>query len=152
MFKPMRRNDRQLNPEEAQTVLENGHEGTLSLAGGEYPYGTPMNYIVREGAIWMHGTRDTGDKDERIARNDHACFSTFEHIEGAQFKSTVAFGRIESIDDDDTAVAVLEGIVEKYLPPFAHEGAKVNIPRRAPLVRIYRMTIDHLDGKFVDRP
>lgn len=152
MFKPMRRDDRRLSEEEARALLERGHAGTLSLGGGAYPYAVPMNYIVRDGAIWMHGARAEGEKDERMAVDRRACFSLFEHIEGAQFKSVVAFGTMTSVDDNETVARVLEGIVEKYIPEFAWEGAKANIPARAPLARAYCLTIDHLEAKFVDRP
>lgn len=152
MFKTMRRADRQLSQEEAEAILREGAAGTLSLAGNTYPYGVPMNYIVRENEIWMHGARADGDKDHRLGQDSRACFSVFTHIEGAKFKSAVAFGRIDAIDDDDAVAGLLEEVVEKYIPEAAWEHAKANIPARAPLTRAYRLTIEHLSGKVVDRP
>lgn len=152
MFKAMRRTDRKLDHEEAWSILKEGRAGTLCLAGGDYPYGIPMNYFVQDGDIWMHGARDAGEKDLRIGHDNRVCFSVFNHVEGAKFNSVVVYGRIEPTDDDATVAHVLEGIVKKYIPEVAWQNAMKNIPGRVSAARAYRVTVDHIEAKYVDRP
>ena len=59
MFAEMRRQDRKLTREEAETILRDGQYGILSTTGEDgYPYGVPVSYAYENGKIYFHGTCD----------------------------------------------------------------------------------------------
>ena len=150
MFREMRREDRRIDDEEARGVLERAQMGVLALAGGEYPYAVPMNFVIIEGDLYFHASLEGGEKDDRLDAEAKACFMVLEHVEGACFRSVACFGHV--VRADDRAQEVLERIVEKHVPEFAWESAKEGIPARMPLVRIYRFDAERTTGKFVDKP
>lgn len=150
MFREMRRKDRRIDDEGARGVLERAQMGVLALAGGEHPYAIPMNFVIIDRDLYFHASIEEGEKDERLDAEAKACFTAFEHVEGACFRSVVCFGRVTRADD--RVQEVLERVVEKHVPEFAWEGAKAGIPARMPLVRIYRFDVERMTGKFVDKP
>lgn len=69
MIKKMRRKDRQLSDNETKEILDKGEYGILSTIGDEYPYAVPVNYVLVDDAIYIHGTCESGQKYDNIKKN-----------------------------------------------------------------------------------
>lgn len=112
-FRPMRRQDRQLSNQEAWTLLNENDHGILSVIGDEgWPYAVPMNYILSQGALYLHGARE-GHKLDAIARDDRVCFTVVaqaqlvpDHITTC-YESVVVFGRASLVEDTGQRQAIL---------------------------------------------
>jgi hypothetical protein len=48
--------------------------------------------------------------------------------------------------------AVLEKLVEKFVPSFAWKKAKKAIPSGADRIIAYRLKTEHITAKFIDKP
>jgi hypothetical protein len=49
-------------------------------------------------------------------------------------------------------VAVLEKMVEKFVPPFAWEQAKAGVPFAQNGIIAYRLKAEHRTAKWIDKP
>jgi len=151
MFRNMRREDRLLTDEQAWEIIKNGKYGVLALYGDDgYPYGVPMHYVVIDDIIYMHGTSAGGHKADAIANHSKMSFTIMEMEDHVKGRSTIIFGTIELVND--MREKVLEKFVETYVPEFAWEQAKQGIPFAKDNMEAYRLTIDHLSAKRIDKP
>ena len=150
-FREMRRKDRELSKNEALEILEKGMWGTLCLNGdGSYPQGFPVNYVVTGDRVMIHHTCDGGLMSDLIARDDRACLTVVERMEGARSRSAMAFGHI--VRDDSLREETLGRIVDKYVPEPGRSDAKAGIPRAVGNMVALRLDIEHITGKYVDKP
>lgn len=151
MFKDLRRQDRKLSEEDITTVLEYGKYGVLSLMEEHgYPYGVPMHYTMIEDTIYFHCSSQGGHKIDVIKSNSKACFTVIETEDGVKSKSVIAFG--ELIQVDDKRQMVLEGMVEKFVPEMAWQQAKANILDALQGIFAFKLKVDYLSGKWIDKP
>ena len=117
--RPIRRKERALPEEEARRLLETGTYGVLAVTGDEgWPYAVPMNYIVMNGAIYLHCARE-GHKIDAIRADDRVCFTVTtkdelvpDHIT-TMYESVVVFGRAAILEDDKERIAALETLVDR---------------------------------------
>jgi nitroimidazol reductase NimA-like FMN-containing flavoprotein (pyridoxamine 5'-phosphate oxidase superfamily) len=116
---------RWMNDEDARAFLAGQTEGRLATcdSAGE-PYITPLNYLFREGKIYLH-CKLTGRKLDNIAGNPRVCFevSQVEKITAlldrpcgcsTRYTSVLAFGSARVLDDDKEKAALLNLLVERY--------------------------------------
>jgi nitroimidazol reductase NimA-like FMN-containing flavoprotein (pyridoxamine 5'-phosphate oxidase superfamily) len=151
MFKEMRRKDRELPRETATEILNRGKYGVMAIVGENgYPYGVPLHYVVIDGDIYFHSAADGGHKTECFAYNPNASFTVIETKNSIKARSAIVFGTIEMMPDMKTAV--LEKLVEKFVPKFAWKMAKSGIQARQGNIIAYRLKAEHITAKFIDRP
>lgn len=80
-FRPMRRKDRQLTAEDTWALLEQETYGILSLTEEDgWPYGVPMNYILREGCLYLH-CAPNAYAVQAVGRDDRVCFTVVPRAE-----------------------------------------------------------------------
>ncbi|MGC1403044.1 MAG: pyridoxamine 5'-phosphate oxidase family protein, partial [Thermodesulfobacteriota bacterium] len=71
----MRRQERQMTDEDALEILKGGEFGILSTVDGEgQPYGTPLNYVLVDKALYIH-TALQGYALDNMAGNPRVCFT-----------------------------------------------------------------------------
>lgn len=155
MFRKIRRVNKEVPIEEAKNLLEKNRRGVLSFNGeDDYPYSVPMNYqyIREEGKIYFHSAK-VGYKVDCIKNNNKACFVTYGDEELSEdgwshyVTSTIAFGKIEIIEDRDLALKKIKEFAIKYYPSMEKiEGA---IERSFNGVLFYSFNIEHISGKRV---
>ncbi|MDR2493400.1 MAG: pyridoxamine 5'-phosphate oxidase family protein [Coriobacteriales bacterium] len=151
MVVEMRRKDRELSCEEAAEILANGKYGVLATVDESgLPYCVPLHYVVIDGDVWFHGTIEEGYKAACFAYNSKACFAVVDSEDGIKARSALVFGSVEAMPD--MRAAALEGLVEKFVPPFAWEEAKAGIQYTYNDIMAYRLTCDVMTAKRVDRP
>ena len=151
MNRPMRRQDRSLNNEDAAELLHNGEYGVLSMSTPENEgYGVPISYAYAGDAIYFHCATE-GAKLDFLRAHPHASFCVVGKTEvlpakfSTRFESAIAAGTITEAEGDDKRKGLML-LVEKYSPDFLKEG-EVYIDRAFDTVIVLKMTIESLTGK-----
>lgn len=151
MLKEMRRKDRQLSQDEAMAILLKGEYGVLSTFGDDYPYAVPVNYVVLNDNIYIHGTCELGQKSENIQKNPKVCFTVVGDTEvlpskfSEKYESVVVFGIAELSNGADKIIA-LEEFINKYSSEYKESGMKY-IQVAKDKVSIYKISIEKITGK-----
>ncbi len=117
------------------------------------PYVLPFNFGFEDGVIYLHSAM-AGKKIAILKNNPNVCicFSTdhllFHRHEpvacsyGMKYRSVLAYGNIEFIDDYDEKVRILNIIMRKYAGrDFEYNAPAVNN------VCVYRVLPDVIEGK-----
>ncbi len=150
MFRAMRRTRQELSRAETEDILRRGKTGILAVHGDDgYPYTVPINYVYRDGKIYIHCAK-AGHKFDAMARDDKVCFCVIDRDEvvpdefATHYKSAVAFGRARLLEGEAIARAAWD-LGAKYNP----DPAKVQkaVEKDLAHVACFEITIDHLTGK-----
>ena len=76
----MRRKEKMISREEIMEVLASAEYGILSTVNADgMPYGTPVNFVYADDAIYFHCATE-GHKLSNLAANNNVCF-TADHKE-----------------------------------------------------------------------
>jgi nitroimidazol reductase NimA-like FMN-containing flavoprotein (pyridoxamine 5'-phosphate oxidase superfamily) len=151
-FRPMRRHRQQLSREECERILGRCTSGVLAVTGdGGYPYAVPLSYVYADGAIIFHSAVE-GHKVDAIRRDNCCSFCVIEQDEikpaefTTYFRSVIAFGRIQILEDDNEKVQALRLLGSRYSPGDEH-GLQHEIDKSLDHVLLLRLDIEHLSGK-----
>lgn len=153
MFREMRlKEDNQLPQEQALEILEKAQYGVLALEGDDnYPYTVPVNYAFEDNKIYFHGAPE-GHKVDAAKRNEKVSFCAVSKADivpeayNCLFLSTVAFGKIRIIEDDQEKQKALELIISKYSKGF-EEGGKAYMKASWDEVLTFVIELEHITGK-----
>jgi nitroimidazol reductase NimA-like FMN-containing flavoprotein (pyridoxamine 5'-phosphate oxidase superfamily) len=125
----IRRKDREMKTSwEMELLLETMPVGRLGITTNNGPYVVPMNFLFFEGYIYLHSAL-SGRKMESLRADSRVCFLVDEV--GSQvlwpwqpgcgisqiYRSVLCFGRAEFVEDQIEKKAILERMVQKYVPP-----------------------------------
>ncbi|HAJ98768.1 MAG TPA: MFS transporter [Bacteroidales bacterium] len=118
------------------------------------PYVLPFNFGYEGGIIYLHSAK-TGRKMEILRNNPNVCinFSTDHQLllrhkdvacsAGMDFRSVVAFGKVEFIEEYDAKVEALNIIMRKYTGrDFSYNAPAVNN------VAVYKVVPTHINAKI----
>lgn len=152
MPRKMRRARQALTPEETRGVLERGQTGILTLYGEDgYPYPVPINFALIGTTIYMHSAVE-GHKIDAIKANPKAAFCVIDADKvvperyGTDYRSAIAFGTAELVEDEDEMLFALESLGAKY-NPGDHEGLQREIDKDFARVAIIALRVDYSTGK-----
>ncbi|MEG0156416.1 MAG: pyridoxamine 5'-phosphate oxidase family protein [Anaerovoracaceae bacterium] len=156
MFREMRRKDKcLLGKEESEKMLEKGSFGILSVEGDDgYPYGVPVSYSYNNGKIFFHSAT-SGHKLDGIARNPKVCFTVVEQDLvipkefTTMFRSVIAFGTANILEDKEECYSAMKGIGEKYSPGFDQEALDY-VNRAWDEFLVIRIDVEHITAKVGD--
>ena len=151
MFREMRRSKQQLSREEAAAVLERGTTGVLAVSGDDgYPYAVPVNYVYAAGKIFFH-CAVSGHKLDAIGNCDKVSFCVIDRDEAVpealttRYRSVIAFGRAEILDDPARITAAMRTLGLKFSPDAAKIDAEIRDAMER--FRCVQITVEHLTGK-----
>ena len=151
-FRPMRRHRQQLSREECERILGRCTSGVLALTGdGGYPYAVPLSYVYADGAIIFHSAVE-GHKVDAIRRDSRCSFCVIEQDEikpaefTTYFRSVIAFGRIQILENDNEKVQALRLLGSRY-SPGDEPGLQHEIDKSLDHVLLLRLDVEHLSGK-----
>lgn len=151
MFRPLRRKNQALASEECERILSAGTTGVMAVLGDEgYPYAVPLNYVYKDGVIYLH-TATSGHKLDAIKTCNKVSFCVIEqdtvvpHKLTTLFRSVIAFGRARILTDPQEITAACRELGLKYYdnaPAVDKEIARE-------LARMYaiEIVVEHLSGK-----
>lgn len=151
MFGTMRRKDRALSSEEAQSILEHNQYGVLSVVcENGFPYGVPIHYVMIGEKIYFHSTNAGGMKADAIQKYSNVCFTVTQPLEGVRCQSVIVFGTVRPAQE--LRQLVLEKITEKFVPEAAWAQTKSAIPHALNQMQAYEITLLHMTAKVIDKP
>ena len=151
MFRTMRREERQMTPEAAKSLLKAGKTGGLACLGdGGYPYALPLNYVYHQDKIYFHTAKE-GHKVDAVLKNPKVSFALVgaDKIVSAEYtthySSVIAFGRAR-IAEGEERVKASRALNERLAGdrPEAEREKSVNECESAYIIAI---DIEHLTGK-----
>ena len=153
VFREMRRKKQVLSQKEVEGILHKGTSGVLALLGdNDYPYAVPISYVYDNGKVYFHSAK-SGHKIDAIQKAAKASFCVIDEDlvvpeeYTTYFRSVIAFGRIQIIENDSEKRAAIEKLAIKYAPEDTAASRDDAISREwKPLCRL-EMTIDHVTGK-----
>jgi len=147
----MRRKEKIMEHEKAMFLLRSGEYGTLSIIDTDKkPYGIPVNYAVKENAIYFHCAMK-GKKIETLKMNNMASFCVvgYTKIDAEKFttryESCIVEGNIEEVFLNEKIMA-LEELIKKYSPQFFEKGIKY-IKAEESKTKIFKIKIEKISGK-----
>ena len=156
MFRELNRIKQKLSMEESIAILQQEPRGVLSVIGDDgYPYGMPMDhwYNDADGCLYFHSGKK-GHRNDAIGRCSKVSYCVFDQgirQEGNWFltiRSVIVFGRIEIIDDYDTAMEITRQLSLKYTKDLEYINWEINQSGRNTLV--FRLVPEHITGKLVN--
>ena len=152
MFRPMRRRNQALSPQECGDVLRRGTSGVLAVDGdGGYPYAVPLSYVYAGDRIYFHCAKQ-GHKLDAIARQDKVSFCVIDQDRvvpeayTSYFRSVIAFGRARILEEEGEVRRAIELLAERYFPED-EAGRLQEIERSLPRLCMVELAIEHLSGK-----
>lgn len=123
----MRKESRQMSAEWALEVLDCAPYITVSMTEENgMPYAVPLSLArTDENTFYFHCAME-GKKLDILCKNPRVCLSavtkckpTIGPKDGSftlEFKSAIAFGKAEIVDDEQEKIAALRAICERFLP------------------------------------
>ena len=153
MFREMRRKKQALSREEIDAILERGSSGVLGLSGDDgYPYAVPISYVYDGDTFYFHCAK-SGHKIDAIRRDEKVSFCVIDQDQvvpeeyTTYFRSVIAFGKMQVIEDEGEKREAVEKLAMKYAPEDSAEGRKAAIDREWVPLCMLKMSIEHLTGK-----
>lgn len=103
-------------------ILRTGETGMLSTKGlDEFPYAVPVNYVFRDGKIYIHGKPD-GTKIDCIRADAHVSFCVIGQAQivpedyTTDYTSVIVYGMARVLTDPQEMTAPMRSLMEKYAP------------------------------------
>ncbi len=123
----MRKKSREMNEPWALDVMRQAPYITVSFIDAEgRPYGLPLSLATDDGKHWYFHCALEGKKLDAIQAHPEVCLSAVSRCTPTvgpkdgdftiQYKSAVAFGKAEVVEDDEEKVHGLRLISERFLP------------------------------------
>ncbi len=153
IYRPIRRKDRALPPEETLRILEEGSYGVLSTMGEDgRPTGVPLSYVLLDGEIYFHSAMQ-GEKTDNLAREARVGFCVVGPVQPifagtctTLYESAVVHGRASLVQDEALKRRVLLALAQKYLP--AHmDAALLSVEQGLAHTAVWRITPGQVTGK-----
>ena len=128
----------------------------LSVIGDDgYPYGMPMDhwYNDADGCLYFHSNKK-GHKVDAMNRCSKASYCVYDQgflREGEwalNIRSVIVFGRIEIVEDYNTAMAIVRQLSLKYTDDIAYIDREIQQSGKNTLV--FRLVPEHITGKLVN--
>lgn len=148
----MRRSKQAIDRQECWAVLERGTSGVLALCGEDaQPYAVPLSYAILDGSLVFHSAL-TGLKLDLVTQNGKASFCVIDRDDvvpdhfTTKYRSVIAFGDIEVVEDEGDRLAAFLALGERYWPGHTEEAMQTTMSsgKRS---AILRLNVDVLTGK-----
>lgn len=152
MFREIRRQERVLDENRMQELLETGEYGVLSSTSTDgYAYGVPLSFVRDKDQIYFHCSM-IGHKIDNISVNPLVSFCIVGETQilpsafSTGYESVIVFGNMETVTTDEEKKKALRLIVKKYSPDFVKEG-EAYIERAILKTNVLRLNIQRITGK-----
>lgn len=152
-FRKMRRKNQDIPQEECIEILKRGTAGVLAVQGDhEYPYAVPLSFVYREGKLYFHCARE-GHKLDALRRSAKASFCVIDQNRivpeeyTTYYRSVIAFGQAEVVNDPQEQHDALLLLAEKYCPGDTPAHREEKSAGTAGYTAVIRFTVEHITGK-----
>lgn len=151
MHRPVRRQDRTIDRNEAIHLLAECEHGILATVGADgQPYAVPLSYVYQDERIYFHCATE-GHKLDNIRANPAVSFcvvgktQTLPREFGTEYESAVAFGTASEVEGEEKRAALIK-LLEKYSADFLASGSKY-IDGKIDRTHVIRIDVAHISGK-----
>lgn len=137
---------------EVLAILDRCEYGVLSLTDREgLPYGVPLSLVRKGKVVYFHGRR-SGRKMELIGRG---CPGSLACVAGTrivpirfttQYRSVIAEGFLEVVEDEEERIEALRLLSMKYAPE-AMAFFERELEKRLERTAVFRMTVERMTVK-----
>ncbi len=152
MFRKMRRIKQELHQDELERVLKLNTSGVLALNDSNgYPYSVPLSFVYSNGKIYFHSAK-SGHKIDAIKNCPKATFCIVDKDDVKPekyttfYKSVIAFGKVEIVNDSEETLFAIKQLGEKYYPHHDIE-LQQEIDKSINRFLIIKLEIVHITGK-----
>ena len=149
--RPIRRNDREIDEQDARQLLNRGEYGVLSTVGPDgLPYGVPLSYVLRGAEIYFHSAPE-GRKIENLSPGAQASFCVVGATEvqpemfSTRYESAIVCGEVHELLGEEKLRA-LGWLVQKYSPDFREQGDEY-ITDAHTRTRVFALRVRRITGK-----
>lgn len=128
-----------------EKLLTSERTGVLGMTELNEPYAVPLNFIFYDGCIYFHGM-GSGRKENILKSIAPVCFTVYKEYgtvtdpvpchSDTSYISVIFFGKAEKVTDITEATAVLQALLEKYMPGYYKRALLPDF------VKKYRSSID----------
>ena len=112
------------------------------LESGE-PYVVPVNYIFRDGAIYVHCL--PGQKLDALRANGKACVQVEEVEQSCKWRSAIAFGEFQEIKRTNTKIEIMREFNERF-PQLTPVEAMIEEKWNLGAVVVFRVNVKRITG------
>ena len=151
-FRELRRNSQAIPREECLAILDRNENGVLALLGdGDYPYAVPLNYVRTGERLFFHCAME-GHKIDAVRRHDKASFCVIVAAQldaqayTTRFRSVIAFGRVQLLNDAEACARALEAIGDRFCPATPDQ-TRMEIRGALDHTAIIVFSMEHISGK-----
>lgn len=149
----MRRKEKEIaDPAALEAVIAAAAVCRVAMCDGDRPYVVPMCFGYADGVFYLHCARE-GRKLEILRENANVCLEVEEGVSvtpgktacdwGMSFRSVMAFGRAETVDDPAERRRGLDLITARYAPAVRTEYPEGMLARTV----VLRVKADRMTGK-----
>ena len=150
-MKPMRKKSRQLSEEEALEIFDKAPFVTISMCRPSgIPYGLPISVVRKNQDTFYFHCADEGEKIDCLTHNPFVslsavskCTPVFESENmnyTEHYRSAIALGKCERVEDDTEKVEALRLLCQRFLPKYM-EHFEEAISRSLSRTVVYRITL-----------
>lgn len=132
-----------LNESEALSLINGCKVGRLGCVVKGEPYVVPINYLFEDGAVYGHSL--PGRKIRALRVHPRACLQVDDSNNDFQWRSAIAFGSFEEIQNEVERAQVLRKLIERFplLTPVESVASK---GAASPEVIVFRIRVDRITG------
>lgn len=135
-----------LNESEAWAVINAGRMGRLGCIDHEDPYVVPINYLVEDGRIYSHSL--PGRKINALRTHARACLQVDQIQNDFHWRSAIAFGSYEEVNDDLRRTVVLRQLVDRF-PELTPVESHLAHEQKCEVI-VFCLRIDNVTGVAED--
>jgi nitroimidazol reductase NimA-like FMN-containing flavoprotein (pyridoxamine 5'-phosphate oxidase superfamily) len=133
-----------LMDDEIEAMLRRHRVGRLGLSANDRPYVVPINYVYDGAAIYGYST--AGRKLEMMRQQPLVCFEVDEIDSPSSWRSVIAEGRFEEIDEPEARHLALRALTRGESEPVLRTIANGTAP-----IVVFRITLTDKAGRFERR-
>jgi hypothetical protein len=135
---------KELTEEEARGLMSRKHFAHLGcVLEDETPYVVPVNYVLKDSAVYIHSLE--GTKLEALRNNRRACVQVEDIRSSFKWQSAIAFGSFEELADGDLRSEMLEELLGHFRTMTPVEGLEAERGATVDPV-VFRIKIERLTG------
>lgn len=120
----MRRTDRAIaDRRRVAEILGQARVCRIAWNGRPFPYVVPLSFVYEQGTIWFHCALE-GEKLDRLRADPNVCLEVDQELSlreggracawGVRYRSVIARGRAEIVQDPRAKAAALQLLMQKY--------------------------------------
>jgi nitroimidazol reductase NimA-like FMN-containing flavoprotein (pyridoxamine 5'-phosphate oxidase superfamily) len=132
-----------LDRNEAWAIIEAGKLGRLGCIQHAEPYVVPINYLVDDGQIYVHSL--PGRKINALRENHRACLQADEILDELHWRSAIAFGEFEEINNEPMRKQVMQQLRQRF-PKLTPVESLVTADVEPQPVIVFRLRVDRVTG------